>query len=102
MHNFGRAAPRDRNVVSSRRPHLSKQLRAGSTDIALPYPPLFATPWRFSQDAPPDNPPSFHYWTGGSVQGLSWNSTGRLSGRSGSGSFVRSDDCTGRWTASKQ
>ena len=36
MHNFGRAAPRDRNVVSSRRPHLSKQLRAGSTDIALP------------------------------------------------------------------
>ena len=36
MHNFGRAAPRDRNVVSSRRPHLSKQLRAESTDIALP------------------------------------------------------------------
>lgn len=38
----------------------------------------------------------------GSVQGLSWNSTGRFSGRSGSGSFVRSDGCTGRWTASKQ
>ena len=40
--------------------------------------------------------------TGGSVQGLSWISTGRFSGRSGSGSFVRSDGCTGRWTASKQ
>ena len=40
--------------------------------------------------------------TGGSVQGLSWNSTGRFSGRTGSGSFVRSDGCTGRWTASKQ
>jgi hypothetical protein len=40
--------------------------------------------------------------TGGSVQGLSWTSTGRFSGRSGSGSFVRSDGCTGRWTASKQ
>lgn len=40
--------------------------------------------------------------TGGSVQGLSWTSSGRFSGRSGSGSFVRSDGCTGRWTASKQ
>ena len=40
--------------------------------------------------------------TGGSVQGLSWTSTGRFSSRSGSGSFVRSDGCTGRWTASKQ
>ena len=40
--------------------------------------------------------------TGGSVQGLSWNSSGRFSGRTGSGSFVRSDGCTGRWTASKQ
>jgi hypothetical protein len=40
--------------------------------------------------------------TGGSVQGLSWTSTGRFSARSGSGSFVRSDGCTGRWTASKQ
>jgi hypothetical protein len=40
--------------------------------------------------------------SGGSVQGLSWTSTGRFSGRSGSGSFVRSDGCTGRWTASKQ
>ena len=40
--------------------------------------------------------------SGGSVQGVSWNSSGRFSGRSGSGSFVRSDGCTGRWTASKQ
>ena len=40
--------------------------------------------------------------TGGSVSGLSWTSMGRFSGRSGSGSFVRSDGCTGRWTASKQ
>ncbi len=40
--------------------------------------------------------------SGGSVQGLSWTSTGRFSGRSGSGSFTRSDGCTGRWTASKQ
>jgi len=40
--------------------------------------------------------------SGGSVQGLSWTSSGRFSGRSGSGSFVRSDGCTGRWTASKQ
>lgn len=28
--------------------------------------------------------------------------TGRLSGRSGGGSFRQSDGCTGRWTASKQ
>jgi hypothetical protein len=40
--------------------------------------------------------------TGGSVQGLSWSSSGRFSGRTGSGSFTRSDGCTGRWTASKQ
>jgi hypothetical protein len=38
----------------------------------------------------------------GSVSGLSWNSSGHFSGRSGSGSFVRSDGCAGRWTASKQ
>ena len=40
--------------------------------------------------------------SGGSVSGVSWNSSGRFSGRSGSGSFVRSDGCSGRWTASKQ
>ena len=40
--------------------------------------------------------------TGGSVQGLSWTSTGRFSGRSGSGTFQRSDGCVGSWTGSKQ
>jgi hypothetical protein len=40
--------------------------------------------------------------SGGSVQGLSWNSTGRFSGNSGSGTFVRSDGCTGRWSASRR
>jgi hypothetical protein len=38
----------------------------------------------------------------GSAGGVSWTSSGRMSTRSGSGSFVRSDGCTGRWTASKQ
>jgi hypothetical protein len=38
----------------------------------------------------------------GSVSGLSWTSSGRYAGRSGSGLFVRSDGCSGRWTASKQ
>jgi hypothetical protein len=40
--------------------------------------------------------------TSGSVSGLSWTSTGRFLGRNGSGSFVRSDGCTGHWTASKR
>jgi hypothetical protein len=34
--------------------------------------------------------------------GLTWNSSGRFSSRTGSGSFRRSDGCTGSWTASKQ
>lgn len=38
----------------------------------------------------------------GSTQGISWTSSGRFSGRSGSGSYRRSDGCTGSWTASKQ
>jgi hypothetical protein len=41
------------------------------------------------------------YATGGSG-GLTNVTTGRLSGRSGSGTFVQSDGCKGRWTASKQ
>jgi hypothetical protein len=41
------------------------------------------------------------YATGGS-SGLTNVTTGRLSGRSGSGTFVQSDGCKGRWTASKQ
>src|ERR1700737_1100793 len=38
----------------------------------------------------------------GAAGGLSWNSSGRFSGRSGSGTFRRSDGCVGSWTASKQ
>jgi hypothetical protein len=38
----------------------------------------------------------------GSTQGMSWTSSGRLSGRSGSGSYRRADGCVGSWTASKQ
>ncbi len=40
--------------------------------------------------------------SGGSASGVSWSSSGRFSGRSGSGTFSRSDGCRGRWTASKQ
>jgi hypothetical protein len=54
-------APRDHTIVSDSRPHLSKTTDAHrSTDISLPY-PLFATLRRFSQRAPPDNLPLFHY-----------------------------------------
>jgi hypothetical protein len=38
----------------------------------------------------------------GSAGGVSWTSSGRMSANGGSGSFVRSDGCTGRWTASRQ
>ena len=38
----------------------------------------------------------------GNSNGITINSVGRLSGRSGSGSFRQSDGCVGRWTASKQ
>jgi hypothetical protein len=38
----------------------------------------------------------------GTASGITINSVGRLSGRSGSGTFRRSDGCVGRWTASKQ
>jgi hypothetical protein len=38
----------------------------------------------------------------GSAGGLSWTSSGRMTAHSGSGSFVRSDGCTGRWTSSRQ
>ena len=40
--------------------------------------------------------------TVGNFNGVSVISSGRLSGRSGSGSFSRSDGCGGAWTASKQ
>jgi hypothetical protein len=38
----------------------------------------------------------------GNFNGVSVTSSGRLSGRNGSGSFRRSDGCGGRWSASKQ
>ena len=40
--------------------------------------------------------------TVGNFEGTSVTSSGRLSGRSGSGSFRRSDGCSGSWSASKQ
>jgi hypothetical protein len=38
----------------------------------------------------------------GSAGGLSWTISGRFSGRSGSGTFQRSDGCAGSWTGAKQ
>lgn len=38
----------------------------------------------------------------GSAGSLSWTMSGRFSGRSGGGTFRRSDGCTGSWTGSKQ
>ena len=38
----------------------------------------------------------------GAANGISGVSTGRLSGRTGSGSWQQSDGCTSRWTAMKQ
>jgi len=40
--------------------------------------------------------------TVGNYNGVAVTSSGRLSGRSGSGRFRRSDGCGGTWTASKQ
>ena len=38
----------------------------------------------------------------GAAGGLTWTMSGRFSGRSGSGTFRRSDGCTGTWTGAKQ
>ena len=38
----------------------------------------------------------------GNYSGIGVTSQGRLSGRTGSGTFQRSDGCSGRWVASKQ
>jgi hypothetical protein len=38
----------------------------------------------------------------GAAGSLTWTMSGRFSGRSGSGSFRRSDGCVGSWTGSKQ
>jgi hypothetical protein len=40
--------------------------------------------------------------TVGASNGITIISSGKLSGRSGSGTFRQSDGCTGRWTAMKQ
>jgi hypothetical protein len=40
--------------------------------------------------------------TVGNSNGITIISSGKLSGRSGSGTFRQSDGCTGRWTAMKQ
>ena len=38
----------------------------------------------------------------GQYNGITVNSSGHISGRSGSGTFRRSDGCSGRWTSTKQ
>ncbi|WP_262049074.1 hypothetical protein [Bradyrhizobium sp. Bra78] len=38
----------------------------------------------------------------GAAGSLTWTMSGRFSGRSGSGTFRRSDGCAGSWTGSKQ
>lgn len=38
----------------------------------------------------------------GAAGSLSWTMSGRFAGRSGSGTFRRSDGCVGSWTGSKQ
>ncbi len=38
----------------------------------------------------------------GNYSGIRVTSQGRLSGRTGSGTFQRSDGCSGRWVASRQ
>ena len=48
------------------------------------------------------SPTGAAFATGTTKEGLTFTSTGRLSGRSGAGTIRRSDGCTGRWTASKQ
>jgi hypothetical protein len=40
--------------------------------------------------------------SGTTKEGMTYTSSGRLSGRNGSGTVRRSDGCTGRWMASKQ
>jgi hypothetical protein len=42
------------------------------------------------------------YASGTTKEGLTYTSSGRLSGRSGSGTVRRSDGCTRRWSATKQ
>ncbi|TPQ38923.1 hypothetical protein C2U70_07925 [Bradyrhizobium guangdongense] len=46
--------------------------------------------------------PSGSVSTFGRGDGVTFTSSGRLSGRTGSGTFKRSDGCPGTWTATKQ
>jgi hypothetical protein len=46
--------------------------------------------------------PSGAVSTFGQGEGVTFTGSGRLSSRSGSGSFRRSDGCNGTWTYSKQ
>lgn len=46
--------------------------------------------------------PSGSVSTFGQGDGVTFTSSGRLSGRTGSGTFRRSDGCPGTWTATKQ
>ena len=46
--------------------------------------------------------PSGSVSTQGQGQGVTFTSTGRVSGRSGSGTWRRSDGCGGTWTSAKQ
>jgi hypothetical protein len=46
--------------------------------------------------------PSGAVSTFGQGQGVTYSGSGRLSGRSGSGTFRRSDGCSGSWTSIKQ
>ena len=53
---------------------------------------------------PPEAPsvPTARVYGTTTGNGITVITTGRLSGRSGGGTFRQSDGCTGRWTASKQ
>jgi hypothetical protein len=42
------------------------------------------------------------FTAGATKEGIPYTTSGHLSGRGGSGTFHRSDGCTGRWVASKQ
>jgi hypothetical protein len=48
------------------------------------------------------SPSGATYTAGTTKEGIRYTTSGHLSGRGGSGTFRRSDGCSGRWTASKQ
>jgi hypothetical protein len=63
MHNFGRYPRREiaMSYPAAGRIYRKQRCARRSTDITRPTLPLFATRYRFSQRAPPDNLPLFHY-----------------------------------------